>query len=796
MIEEYGRGISGIVMVSKLMGRRSSVAKLVSRQEISWLRRSKILIVLAIASLASAAVRADEKPLVNFLSAADGSITCSVTPGVDPLLSFTRTPTTDKQTTIEFHVTPFVGEQGDNLAVDPCIVELPNLKPKNHCLVFSLVKPVMTLKLKVPELLTAGKYSGHLVVVQEDQKRQTYSIVLTRATAQRPAQLTVDPKSILICHTKWWVPWPGLPTRLKEPPSFTVFVRNPSPEWQARGVFLRLLEVTTPEGANFDPRKNLTFTWNDQKADDLWRSPSPEDTDASQHVIAPNQQAEIGGEFRGLAPGEYTLKVGLAATNAVPETEQQMTLKVRVRHCVIGAGVVLLLAIAVSFIATKGLEAQRRRIAVLKKISELRPPWLREEPPTAPVVSVRAILRQAEDRNKSWYSALFGPDVVSDRVNKAERVLGILRRMHQIREQINKWDQPIMIRYRAEKQLTEITADLDSETVNEKSATEIERKLDELAEWFNRDKLFDLYWADVKKRIDSLLCQAKPEEFPEKKHRDVVVKLREQIGQQPGKLDLTEAVKIDEDYAKLKILWECQQDNDSEPLDQLVALLHDDQCPSINNFFKERDEIAWKRLKKAYEEEGKEWLKFTSPQESTIYPIRTYELFQFEVESIPRNLGNNYLFRSGLEYHWSLDLEIRTWWKFWKGARTEKLTRPQTKEPRLVQYVPRKGKLHVSVKLCHNSDCSTEVKMKEPLPIKKSSDFRWIGAFRFVEVTALAIATLFALISGLQTYYIGKPSFGSMVDYVTLFIWGAGVDQAKNFIQHLAQSSTTKGPSA
>ncbi|MCP4259747.1 MAG: hypothetical protein GY774_19880 [Planctomycetes bacterium] len=771
--------------------------KLVLRLAFSWLLSLKIWMVLAIILIASTPAKAEDEPLVRFLNAIvkeDGSMAYSVMPGMDLLLSFTGTPTTELGTALEFYLTSFSGEQGDSLTIEPYIVELPNSKPKGRRLLFSLERPVMTLKLNVPEVPTASNYNGNLIVLQEDRVKQTHPIVLTRAKVQRPALLTLDLKSILIHHTKSCMPWSQMQTWLKEPPSFTMLVRNLSSEWQAKGVFLRLLEVTTPDGANFDPRKNLTFTWNGKKTKDLWRSPSPEDTDTSPHVISPNHQAEISGEFHDLTPGEYTLKLGLAATNVAPQAEDQMTVKIRIRHTIVGAIVILLLAIAVSFIATKGLEALRRRTAVLKKTSELKLPLLGEDEDTAPVVSVRAILKQAEDRNKNWYTALLGPDVVSDRVNKAERMLGILRRVHQIHEKIKEWDQAIMIRYRAEKQLTEITADMVPETVNEKCATEIERKLDELEKWFNTDELCTLYWPNVKIRIDNLLCQAKPDEFSETTHREVVDKLIERINgqidkirQNPDTLNLTETAKIDEDYARLKILWECQQDNDTEALNSLVALIKDHASlrPGIRGFFKERDKVAWEKLKKAGAEKEKEWLKLTSPQKRTVHPIQAYELIQFKVESIPRDLGNNYLFRNGLEYHWSLYLKTQSWWR--KETIPKTLTRPRTKEPRLVQYVPRKGELSVSVKLCYNNDCTTEVGTKEPLQIDKSKDFGWIRAFRFVEVTALAIATLFALISGLQIHYIGKSSFGSMGDYVTLFIWGAGVDQAKNFIQHLAQ---------
>ena len=803
MVEKYESDINSIVIISKLLGQKSCIAKSVLRWDTSWLNSSRILMVFTILSLFSVLVRAKENSIVRFLGGPvkeAEAITYSIKGDTDLLISFIRA--TDKPIDVELYVTNFVGEQGDNLTVTPVIVELPNLKAEGQNLKFTFRVPVMTLKLKVPEIPTTGKYVGNLVISKDGQVQQTQQIVLTRLIVQNPVQLGIETKLSTIYYTKpflWW-------TLIKELPSFTVFVRNSNSEWQAKDIFLRLLEVTAPEGANFDPEKNLTFTWNGQKAGDLWRSPSPQDTNAMPHVIPPNNQAVIGGEFHNLVPGEYTLKLGLASANTTPQAEDQMEVKVHVRDSIVRAIVILLLAIALSFIATKGVDGLRRRLAVLKKISELKLPFLRED--TAHNVSVRAILKQVEDHNKNWFNALFGPDVVSDRVDKAERMIGILHRVHQIREHISNWDEHIMITYRLQKYLREVIEDMAPETVNEEYVTESKRKLDDLEEWITTDKLklCRLYWEDVKNRAERLLCQAKPDEFSDTKHKNVVNNLcsnidseLKDIEQNPSKLNLEKATKIDENYARLKVLWKCKQNDDIEALNSLVDLLDTDPSYGIIGFFKERDKIAWKGLKSASNRQGTNWLTFTSPQNRTVDPTRAYELIQFKVESIPRDLGNNYLFENELDYHWDLDLETetRSWWGLWKKkTETKKLTKPRTKEPRLVQYVPRKGKLHASVRLFYNNEDTPKVSMRDALTVDKAKDFGWIRSLRFVEITALVIAALFAVISGLKMFYIGKPNFGSMADYVTLFIWGAGIDQTKNFIQHLAQSSTAKGTSS
>ena len=177
--------------------------------------------------------------------------------------------------------------------------------------------------------------------------------------------------------------------------------------------------------------------------------------------------------------------------------------------------------------------------------------------------------------------------------------------------------------------------------------------------------------------------------------------------------------------------------------------------------------------------------EFIAPGRNDVAPLEAYQLIQFEIAPNNRMFGNNYLFKHKAEYLWSLVLET--------NGEKNPLTQPRTNEPRLVQYVPGPGKLYVSVTLRHGTKSSQRADC-EPLPIQKSSEFGWKSAFQFNEVTALGIASVFAVISGLATFYFGKHGFGSVGDYIALFLWGAGVDQTKNFIQNLERTSGTTPP--
>jgi hypothetical protein len=55
--------------------------------------------------------------------------------------------------------------------------------------------------------------------------------------------------------------------------------------------------------------------------------------------------------------------------------------------------------------------------------------------------------------------------------------------------------------------------------------------------------------------------------------------------------------------------------------------------------------------------------------------------------------------------------------------------------------------------------------------------------FALEEMVLIAVSAAIAFASGLVLYYMPKPNFGSVQDYLALFTWGVGVDQGKNLVQ-------------
>jgi hypothetical protein len=727
------------------------------------------ILMLLMALLANGGARAGGNLLdyVGTEGDASGTITLPVAPGGHRLLPLYAPPDTRKLKELVLQLTPFTGPAGEPLQVTPTITVagLPDWQPDATRYVLApdteLKEAILPLQLTVGDLASTGDYTGNLLITA-GETLQSVKIIFKRPQVE--ANLEITPSSLDLYWTNCWF--------FCQPPSFTVPVRNAG-GGGAAGLSLRLIDVKKPEGTNFDLATNLTLYWNGEERSNLLQAPATGASGQSSPLaVAPNGQAVLGGEFHGLGPGTYTLQLGLAGSNlATSNSAAALTLTLNVRHAWYWAMLVLFVGILLSTVVTRVLATQRQRVGLLEKLSEITPAWLREEPPTLPVVAVRAVLRQADDRNRKWYDALFAPDIKSDRVAKAEQMLGPLSRIREIRRTIERWHHDEMIKRRVEKKLRDLVEGFDPDAAVETSVAAMGTQLTELEKWLDPATLPALYWADLKSDIDRLLAQVSEKDFPAQ-WQNKVIDLRQQLAQDPpAPADmLTNGPKREEIYAKLKIVHERLEDDD---LNELFNKIDD----NILTFFKVADQFVWNRLKQACTN-GQDGFEFPQPRQNAEEPLRRYQLIEFAIAPKDRRLAGNYLFKHGLEYRWELTLT--------NADRTNLVLKQSTREPRLIQYLPTAGTLKVATTLIFKND-TTEIVSTAPFVIGKESDLGWRKSFRAVEVAAWGLATGFAIISGMSSFYFGKPVFGTIENYVTLLLWGSGVDQGKNFISYFSE---------
>jgi hypothetical protein len=329
---------------------------------------------------------------------------------------------------------------------------------------------------------------------------------------------------------------------------------------------------------------------------------------------------------------------------------------------------------------------------------------------------------------------------------------------------------------------------------------DIETRLNALEAWLNLDTLQGLYEADVNPAIQRLLMEVQTDALD-----GSAKKLAEQLAADLGTVQaagqpLQETLAREKKYAMLQLIWQRRQDK------ELVALVDAyDASGSMEKVFALADATAWERVK---QEARSEAFRFVAPNADN--PIRTFEPTHFEIEPTKDStLKQTFLFMHRLHFTWELMISpeeqvrsrltkalvgLLTALHLRRKPKPQPPLRPVSLEPRVMQFCPVAGEMAIRVSIQYKGET---VEIAGPrIHVDKSEDFLWRRAFEFAEMMALGIAAAVAVVTGLETFYLTNASFGSAKDYVSLFLWGAGVDVTKTFVQQLQAHSRQTGASA
>jgi hypothetical protein len=248
-------------------------------------------------------------------------------------------------------------------------------------------------------------------------------------------------------------------------------------------------------------------------------------------------------------------------------------------------------------------------------------------------------------------------------------------------------------------------------------------------------------------------------------------------------------MKLEQIYFKLSLLVERK----NHPNEFKLLFEHLDD-PGLDYTFFISDKQAWQRLKLA---EDNEKLTIVAPAADGPEPLEAFRPLKFYVTTGDKSLDDSYLFNRGLRFQWTFRLladQKKTNLSATDESKAKELekTEPETFSPRVAQFAPSPGKWIVSAKIV----CNLQEPGKEPFQdhakplskdvhISKSSDSGRLKSIDRVETLTFLMAFLFALVTGVATFYYKNPTFGSVQDYITLFLWGATIDQTKNFLRDL-----------
>jgi hypothetical protein len=147
-----------------------------------------------------------------------------------------------------------------------------------------------------------------------------------------------------------------------------------------------------------------------------------------------------------------------------------------------------------------------------------------------------------------------------------------------------------------------------------------------------------------------------------------------------------------------------------------------------------------------------------------------------------------------LRYDWTITLFHRPWWWLWFERESRKLE-VRSSQPQVAQYAASAGRMKAHVEISYKEETLNNIPAAS-VKITQSSDFGIFAKYERADLIGFALATAASLASGIMLYAL-KPTFvGSLQDYLTLFTWGASLDQGKNFLQSLGTYAVTAGKPA
>jgi len=611
-----------------------------------------------------------------------------------------------------------------------------------------------------------------------------FKITLTKALI-KPAVLTLSRKDGTILLSRPLCD--HLSSLSRQRLSWCRWESNPQPQvstsaWDKNGLSpitglsARLEQFSTTSNHNLDTGQNLTFFLDSKEFPEFDSTPNPDD---ARRLLAAGGQRSIGISAHDLLPGEYHATLRFFGSNSIDDDSQKFNLVVIVRDSWIIVVLVLILALLLSFVANKLLKSKQAQLELEKRIRDMTPPWLFSEEPVLPVVWIQAALRQVEDlAGRFW---LTGQSVLTARLDQAQKIIHIWTNVRELRKKIDDAQLPRFMETHVRALLNKIISQIGSDSADDTKAAQIQTQLDNLLAWTDIQKVNDCYWKDVFAIGTALLAEIDVNAVPEAS-RGIFTLLRDTVkttldaNQPQGANVVATLAKLDMDLAKLKILWIWRSAPDD--FNKLAFLLQSNVSSEV--FLKTSDDLSWQFIQTM-------GLKIVMSDGNGPDPIQTFTPINAHVKTQDSAMNESFFFHHKLSFNWQFLLTDK------KDRRRMKPLTPETVGPRIMQYMPRPGRLKVSVSVSQKEASTPPIEVAaEPVEIRKSADFGYFTGMERMEIYSTILAAVIAIISGLGTFYFKNAAWGSFQDYLTLFVWGAGIDQSKNLLQNLQGLSAGK----
>lgn len=652
--------------------------------------------------------------------------------------------------------------------------------------------------LYIPPLPGDGRYTGSMLLVSPEPQALVKPFVITRPQAV----LTVQPISPqLVTLSPWgrFVRDRTLNPSAAPQQTFHVILSEKSGVADAKGIMVKLSVSKSP--ANFDLKKNIAFRTDGCEIPCLDSGPIADSAELRFRSVPAGGQLGIDVALYGLKPGEYNAVLQFSSLNSAADDSQKQSLVIQVRDPVWSAILCLLLALAMSFYGTKVVVGLRWRASAQQQIEAVSPQWFARLPPMLAVVWVRAVLHQAKALScRIW---LTGTSLIDEQIIGVRDVVKLLDQAHRLCDRLCRAGLDVYLLRRILLDVQKVESRLDAGAPDPATIASIQADLSAFEDWLGTDdKKLGRFTREVIPDIKRLVGEVKAEVktgHAAAMNDDTIARLLADIhGELKSSLQTPDEMnKLYRDYAKLGAFWSARKNPEEFEKER-------HEFPDLQEMLRIVDYYDWLRLNDPATK-----CEVHSPENDNFDAPEAYVPLQFSVEAnnpaYPQ-LTQSYLFRNVVEYAWTFTLNpaagrLRTLLRDLRRTRPRARLHPPSGQktfeavshgPSMVCYFPSGGEAEVKVALKYLGNAPLSLAAKT-FAIRKSNDYG-ILSLEKAEVTGWVIAALAAIASGLSTFYYKAPVFGSPQDYLALFMWGAGIDQTKNFVQNMQASSPSSSP--
>jgi hypothetical protein len=520
----------------------------------------------------------------------------------------------------------------------------------------------------------------------------------------------------------------------------------------------------------------------------LWSSGKGTNNDAL--TINKGSQETIWVRVESLGAGEYSPVLRFMADGASETAEEsKLALTLQIRHHWLLPGLVILLGSIAGWIGSKYFAADQtaRRLRSEASVLSNTAAFLARPDPHAggwhfpseansyALTRARVILHQVECLTKKVLVVYAAEQEISNRLADARRRLDTLGVLRATRQAVQPWANERPAAQQAiGRTLRRVLDLLDQPAFGDAQKKAADDDLKTVSAWLDVKQREALYRDAVLVRLDDLEAVA-PTEVSDEPLRSLITKLQRQMPNRDD-LDKHQTPQLTVDDRQITRLWLLWRDRKMPWVADHKAPVGD-QTP-FEDLYRRADIDVWRQLGAAAQNQQIKLELVAGPEQT-----ETFNLVEVSLKLDTKDLKESRLVYHPCVIRWRVtppDGSPRT-------IETDRLT--------LIQYFPEPGRRVAIEAWLKWEGNEIHVPMNVEFDILKNKEYETQHAvFKggIIELCAVTpLAMLFTILTGLQNQY--GATFGSLGQYINLFLWASGASTGGNLFKQLGTGRTPGG---